>query len=226
MANNVAASEKYRMCYKKTGDMAYISQLDLQRLFQRAFRRAGIRLAHTHGFNPHPKLAFSMPVPIFVESEAEYLDFSIEGSHDDATMQQLLQPCLPEGIFVVGITKLLPNSLSLSKLISNARYEAYFSGAGIDPALADAEYESASLIYTKEGKKGKPDKQIDLKASARFVDFNVSNGDLVTTFVLPMSSASYINPSAFTQALQENLSCLGAVELGGIRKVSVMSSLD
>ena len=43
-----------RALFQKTGNAVYISHLDLMRLFQRAFKRAGLPLTHTQGFNPRP----------------------------------------------------------------------------------------------------------------------------------------------------------------------------
>lgn len=40
-------SKIIRVKFKKEGDMIYISHLDLQRLLQRAFRRAEINLSHS-----------------------------------------------------------------------------------------------------------------------------------------------------------------------------------
>ena len=41
-----------RLLFEKMGNAVWISHLDLMRLFQRAFKRAGLPLTHTKGFNP------------------------------------------------------------------------------------------------------------------------------------------------------------------------------
>ena len=41
-----------RLLFEKTGESIYISHLDLMRVFQRAFRRAGLLLRHSQGFTP------------------------------------------------------------------------------------------------------------------------------------------------------------------------------
>ena len=43
-----------RILFEKKGNAVWISHLDLMRLFQRAFKRAGLPLTHTQGFNPDP----------------------------------------------------------------------------------------------------------------------------------------------------------------------------
>ena len=46
---------RYIMQFSKTGTSCYISHLDLVRVFHRAFKRAGIKLEYSKGFNPHPE---------------------------------------------------------------------------------------------------------------------------------------------------------------------------
>ena len=68
-----------RLLFEKTGNAIYISHLDLMRLFQRAFMRAGLALKHTQGFNPRPSVSIAMPLSLGVESRCELLDFELDG---------------------------------------------------------------------------------------------------------------------------------------------------
>ena len=68
-----------RALFEKTGSAVYISHLDLMRLFQRAFKRAGLPLTHTQGFNPRPSVSIALPLSLGVSSECELLDFDLEG---------------------------------------------------------------------------------------------------------------------------------------------------
>ena len=68
-----------RALFEKTGIAAYISHLDLMRVFQRAFKRAGLPLTHTQGFNPRPSVSIALPLSVGVESKCELLDFDLEG---------------------------------------------------------------------------------------------------------------------------------------------------
>ena len=68
-----------RLLFTKTGDAIWISHLDLMRLFQRAFKRAGLALTQTHGYNPRPSVSIALPLSVGVESVCELLDFDLEG---------------------------------------------------------------------------------------------------------------------------------------------------
>jgi radical SAM-linked protein len=69
----------HRLLFEKTGNAIWISHLDLMRLFQRAFKRAGLSLTHTQGFSPKPSVSIAMPLSVGVESVCELLDFDLEG---------------------------------------------------------------------------------------------------------------------------------------------------
>lgn len=68
-----------RALFEKLDDAIYISHLDLMRLFQRAFKRAGLPLTHTQGFNQRPSVSIALPLSLGVESVCELLDFQLEG---------------------------------------------------------------------------------------------------------------------------------------------------
>ena len=68
-----------RILFEKKGNAVWISHLDLMRLFQRAFKRSGLNLTHTQGFNPRPSVSIALPLSVGVESSCELLDFELEG---------------------------------------------------------------------------------------------------------------------------------------------------
>ena len=68
-----------RLLFEKTGSAVWMSHLDLMRLFQRAFKRAGLPLKHTQGFNPRPSVSIALPLSVGVESVCELLDFDLDG---------------------------------------------------------------------------------------------------------------------------------------------------
>lgn len=59
--------------FYKHEQVMFVSHLDMQRLFQRAFRRADLPLAYSNGFNPHPLLSFATALSVGYTSDCEYL---------------------------------------------------------------------------------------------------------------------------------------------------------
>ena len=68
-----------RILFEKKENAVWISHLDLMRMFQRAFKRAGLPLTHTQGFNPRPSVSIALPLSVGVESNCELLDFQLDG---------------------------------------------------------------------------------------------------------------------------------------------------
>ncbi len=67
-----------RVWFTKTGEAAYISLLDLQRVMQRALKRARLPVWYTQGFNPHIYMTFAAPLALGQESLVESLDCKME----------------------------------------------------------------------------------------------------------------------------------------------------
>ncbi len=87
-----------RARFSKTGDAVWMSHLDLMRVLQRSFRRAGLLLAHSHGYTPHPNLSLALPLSVGVESRCEIMDFELEEGQDASNLCERLNRVLPEGI--------------------------------------------------------------------------------------------------------------------------------
>ena len=93
-----------RALFAKTGNAVYISHLDLMRLFQRAFKRAGLPLTHSKGFNPRPSVSIALPLSLGVSSCCELLDFALEGEPvPNEEICRKLNQCLVEGVEVLQV---------------------------------------------------------------------------------------------------------------------------
>lgn len=95
-----------RLLFEKTGNAVWISHLDLMRLFQRAFKRAGLPLTHTQGFNPRPSVSIALPLSVGVESRCELLDFELDGADVSCDEIRLrLNNALVAGVRVLDVYK-------------------------------------------------------------------------------------------------------------------------
>src|SRR6201999_1756101 len=84
--------------YAKRGKMRFASHLDVARAFERGVRRAGVPIAHSAGFTPHPKISYAGGAPTGVASEAEYLSLALTSRTDPAVVRDGLNAALPDGI--------------------------------------------------------------------------------------------------------------------------------
>ena len=84
--------------FSKTGDMRFISHLDLMRLFQRALRRADLPVSITQGFSPHLKISIKRALKLGTESFDEALTVHMSKTVKPALFIELLNKNLPEGV--------------------------------------------------------------------------------------------------------------------------------
>ncbi len=121
-ANVQPESRLIRLQYAKGEEVRFTSHLDLVTIFERAFRRAGIKLVYSQGFHPHPKIAYSPPLAIGFTSEAEYLDVQYFQERGKEVITHLNR-VLPQGLRVLKARMMFGKPRSLASVINRAIYE-------------------------------------------------------------------------------------------------------
>ena len=94
-----------RTVFEKKGRAKYISHLDLNRFMMRAFRRSGLPIWYTEGFNPHPYATFALALSLGFESEYEIMDFSLTEGVSFGKVKKILNEILAR-IFHVSILQI------------------------------------------------------------------------------------------------------------------------
>ena len=120
--------------YAKRGRMRFASHRDIGRAFERAVRRAGLPMAHSAGFNPHPKISYASGTPTGVASEAEYLSLALTSSQDPVRLQRVLDTALPDGIDVIDVREDSGGTLNSRLMASEWLVEL----PGVSPEAAEA----------------------------------------------------------------------------------------
>ncbi len=115
-------SIKYRVQFAKQGYASFLSHLDILRIFERAFRRAQIKIAYSEGFNPRPKISFAQPLALGIQSVAEFFDVEIKGRLTTEMIEKL-NAFLPQGLKIVKLHPILEKVASLSESIDLTEYE-------------------------------------------------------------------------------------------------------
>lgn len=192
-----------RLLFKKTGNAVWISHLDLMRLFQRAFKRAGLPLKHTQGFSPRPSVSIALPLSVGVASYCELLDFELEGmqSAPEDTVSRL-NAVLTDGIRVLQAYECESKIKNLAFLDVSAVLE-YDNGVAPD---AEDEirtlFARESIIVEKKSKKG--DTEQDIAPMIRA--FNVkADENTLTIFARICCQNPTLNPSLLGAAIERYL---------------------
>jgi radical SAM-linked protein len=98
--------------------MRFASHRDVARAFERGVRRAGVPIAHSAGFTPHPKISYAGGAPTGVASEAEYLSLGLTSRSDPAAVRERLNAALPDGIEVINVSE-GAGGLPVSQLVAS-----------------------------------------------------------------------------------------------------------
>ena len=146
---------RIRMRYARTGRVRFLSHLDFMTLVHRAAVRAGIPLAWSQGFNPHPKIAFGPALPVGMESETEYLDLETDPFADLLQTTKDLNAVLPEGVRIDEAGVIPKKAPSLSGVIGRYRYRVAVPEKYQDRLEARVQefLSRASVPVSREGKR-------------------------------------------------------------------------
>lgn len=149
-----------RLLFEKTGNAIWISHLDLMRLFQRAFKRSGLQLTHTQGYNPRPSVSIALPMSVGVESVCELLDFELDKDIDIKAIPDLLNASLIPGVRVLNAYTdgRKVRDLSLMQVQVTMTYDEGIPDGAVD-AISNL-FCRESLIIVKTSKKGDTEQDI------------------------------------------------------------------
>ena len=120
--------------YAQRGRMRFASHRDVSRAFERAVRAAGVPMAWSAGFSPHPKISYASGPQTGVASEAEYLTLALVAAQDPARLRLALDTALPDGIDVIEVREDGGGTLNSRLAVSEWLVEL----PGITPAAATA----------------------------------------------------------------------------------------
>jgi radical SAM-linked protein len=97
--------QKLRLRYAKRGRLRFTSHRDIARAFERALRRAGVPMAYSQGFSPHPKVSWVGAAPTGVASEAEYVEIQVVDRVDPDALRTALDAVLPPGLDILEVVQ-------------------------------------------------------------------------------------------------------------------------
>ena len=136
--------QRLRIRFSRGEEVRFISHLDIMRLWQRALHRAGMPLAYSEGFSPHPRISMAAPLPIGVTSEAELMDVFVTKWVSPHFFTTAISQQLPPGIEILQVYPIAP---TLPSLQSQVRYVEYV--VEVETEEKDIESKLASLLSVK-----------------------------------------------------------------------------
>jgi radical SAM-linked protein len=118
--NQAPVVQRIRIRYAKRGPLRFTSHRDFARAFERAVRRAGVPIAYSQGFSPHPKISYASAAPTGTASEAEYLEIGLQAEVDPAGVRVALDAALSPGLDVLDAVIAEPGSSLADRIDASA----------------------------------------------------------------------------------------------------------
>ena len=202
-----------RLLFEKTGESIYISHLDLMRVFQRAFRRAGLLLRHSQGFTPRAIVSIALPLALGTESRCELLDFELQEA-GTVTPEQL-NAVLPAGIRVLEVYEMGRKLKELVYLRVQVELE-YDQGAPSAEAV-EAVFRQESIMVEKQSKKGSA--QVDIRPMIRKLSADCPDGHTIVLDAEITAQQPSLNPMLLSQAVE---TALGKADFVHCRRLEVL----
>lgn len=189
-----------RLLFEKKGDAIWISHLDLMRVFQRSFRRAGFLLKHTGGFNQHAYVSLALPLSVGTESSCEIMDFELETDFVPEELRDKLNETLPAGVRVLEVYDSACKLKELTHLHAQVVLE-YDGGVSDETEAAIAAlFERDELPVEKKTKRGMA--EVDLKPMIQYLKVvRVSEQELLLDTVVCAQNPS-LNPAQLVTAIE------------------------
>lgn len=147
--------QRLRVRYAKRGRLRFTSHRDISRAVERAVRRAGIPVAFSAGFTPHPKISYAGAAATGVASEAEYLEIGLTDARDPERVRAELDAALPPGLDILDVVEATAGTTLADRLeASEWRIRLDGVSAAVAAEAATAFMAAAEIQVERLTKKG------------------------------------------------------------------------
>ena len=198
---------KYVLKFSKEGYFKYTSHLDLLRLFKRSFKRVGIKLDYSHGFNPHPKMGFAQPLSLGYSSISELLEFETSQDILVEEIKNKLGSIMPDGLKILACVEYKEDGKTLAALTESAEYVIgiplggeLLKGKSCEE-ICDEFLSQEHIIVKKKQKKSKELVNLDIKTKIIKLAFSKVNGKIIVSASLDAGSESNLSPELLIDAI-------------------------
>jgi radical SAM-linked protein len=153
---------RLRVTFSKTGSLRYTGHLDLQTVWERTARRAGLPLAYSQGFHPGPKIQIASALPLGFSGRAEVVDLWLDepGGVHPRPYKNLLHSAAPPGLTIVSAEEAEEHAPALQTQVAAAEYEVTLLEAG---SRSELEAQVAQVLGAESLPRERRGKPYDLR---------------------------------------------------------------
>jgi len=207
---------KIRFRFERGEKLKYIGHLDVMRMFERAFKRAGIPVAHSQGFNPRPHIVFAQPMPLGLTSDGEFADVELDAEYETGEFLQKLNSALPAGMKVIEARD-NTGKKNIMAVVGAARYKIDFNtpeGFDIDNVISGV-LNLDRIIVLKKTKSG--EKEFDIRPLIYELSGVAENGTGFFNVLLCAGQDNNVRPELFITGVNTSLNI--DIEMTGMHRI-------
>ncbi len=209
---------RVRVFFAKTGPLRFIGHLDLLRNLPRMFRRAGLEVAYSRGFNPVPRLSMAPALALGIAADDDAFDVELilpeslrdmdgELTDDDRAaigerVLAALRKVAPVGLTIFDARVLTVDVGKVGAVVAGADFTVALPRASLDDSvrrMAEAlACEHLPIVRRKHEKRGR-DQEIDVRP--HIVAAEIDRDAALLRFRLRMDPTGTARPREVVQAL-------------------------
>ncbi|EKO1912817.1 DUF2344 domain-containing protein [Clostridium botulinum] len=201
---------RYLIKFSKEGNIKFVSHLDLQRTLQRNFKRSGLPVEYSKGFNPHIIMSLAQPLAVGLYSKGEYLDVSFIEEEDENIIVDKLNNTAPSGIKYFKAVKL--------KEGTNKKVFKSMAAVAAAKYIIEIKYKNTEKLkdelktllnmdnwdIIKKGKKGS--KNVNIRSMIKNIDYSIESNLLKINVLVSCGSIQNLSADLLAQFIKENTS--------------------
>ncbi|MBC8074339.1 MAG: DUF2344 domain-containing protein, partial [Deltaproteobacteria bacterium] len=213
-----APYSRVRVFFAKSGPLRFIGHLDLLRNLPRMFRRAGLEVAYSRGFNPVPRLSMAPALALGIAAEDDAFDVELllpeslrdmDGELDDAARRTMAQTVIerlrtvaPLGFTVIDARVLGATTTKVGAAVAGADFTVSLPRESLDTSvsrMAEALAQPSLPIWRRKHDKKTRDREIDVRPHIVAAEIDREAGTL--SFRLRMDPTGSARPREVVQVL-------------------------
>ena len=190
-------NNRYAIKFSKDGYIKYTSHLDLLRMFKRAFKKTGLMLKYSQGYNPHPKMGFAQPLSLGYSGKSELIEFETVMPHTTGEIMEKMRKEMPEGIELISWFELPENIKSLAADADAAEYKIWIPTSLSEDVLKkemDRYLNMTEIVALKRQKKTKKMEPVNIRPMIRSLEINKVGDFAMIKALLDCGSRSNCSP--------------------------------
>lgn len=179
--------QRIRLNYSKGDELKFTGNLDMMRVWERSFRRAGLVIAYSQGFHPQPKIHQALPLPLGFTSENDLLDFWLVTDENLSLIRDKLEKALQPGITIQDYQVIPSGNKPLQTIVTAASYSVVLDA--LDPAL-DLSEKINWLLNKTECQRERRGKHYDLLPLIQSLSVPMRNARIILMTLSALPSAT------------------------------------